>query len=310
MTINLLDKETLQEAIVGQAFYRASISPYESIYHYTGQSGLKGIMESHQLWATEYRRLNDKNEFNLIEVIIPEVLKRLKLNSAFSQIFSDSLIREIQRLNHARSVADSFFVSCFSLNPDNLLLWSEFANSGCNLHFNGYGRLEEQVCEDDFFVYPGLVIYEKEEQYEIIESCFSSVVESDMTVREILCALQEENNWHLIHEYIQEVALLIRYYSMYMKGEIYKNEEEYRIIFQIKDRQNIKVKYRSKAGYPKKIPYIAVDFIDQYIPFDGITLSPKYHDESDEDMYENILKIGGYDCSFIKRAKSAASLRY
>ncbi len=310
MKIHLCGKEMIKEGILGQMFYRASIGYHEPLYHYTGKAGLEGIMKSHQLWATEYRHLNDKNEFKLIEGIIPEVLKQFKLNKSFVQLFSDSLIQEIRRLNNARSVSDSFFVACFSLNSDNLLLWSEFANDGCNLRIMEFDDLQEYICRNDFFVFPGLVIYDKNEQYEIIESCLTSVVNEKIPAGEILQVLQESPDWSLIHEYIQEVALLIRYYSMYMKGEIYKGEEEYRIVFQIKNHKDIKVKYRSKAGYQKRIPYVAVDFIDQYIPFDGITLSPKFHSQSDEDAYESILKKGGYDYSFIERAKSAASLRY
>lgn len=36
---------------------------YESILHYTGGRGLHGILESKSLWATDYRFMNDKSEF-------------------------------------------------------------------------------------------------------------------------------------------------------------------------------------------------------------------------------------------------------
>ena len=48
-----------------RAEQRLSKAPPLTLYHYTDQAGLLGIMESRRLWATKVQYLNDFMEFGL-----------------------------------------------------------------------------------------------------------------------------------------------------------------------------------------------------------------------------------------------------
>lgn len=58
-----IDRRKVDEAInsVGELF---SSEPPQRLYHYTTAEGLRGIVESKILWATDVRYLNDPLEFN------------------------------------------------------------------------------------------------------------------------------------------------------------------------------------------------------------------------------------------------------
>jgi uncharacterized Fe-S radical SAM superfamily protein PflX len=47
----------------------------ESIFHYTTAEGLKGILTSQTLWATDFRYLNDTEELSQAKEIFISVVK-------------------------------------------------------------------------------------------------------------------------------------------------------------------------------------------------------------------------------------------
>jgi hypothetical protein len=52
---------------------------YKRLFHYTTWNGLMGILDSHSLWATHYKFLNDSSEIilfkdKLLELLLPRML--------------------------------------------------------------------------------------------------------------------------------------------------------------------------------------------------------------------------------------------
>jgi len=110
----------------------------KSLYHYTTMSGLKGIVESGSIHATNIRYLNDSQEFYfgldyLKKVILPSEIDFHVENIPLTEDMSllDHLI--ILRINYILSCfrddvsrSSGYFVTSFSGNPDVLSQWRAY----------------------------------------------------------------------------------------------------------------------------------------------------------------------------------------
>lgn len=296
----------IQKAIDFGAFYRASIERDTHFFHYTDKQGLEGILCTKELWATDYRYLNDANEFRIVEASIPEAVAKLQLEESIAQYLEKNLIEEIQRQNGILNVDQSFFVTCFSLNGDSLLLWSEFASRlGCNFEIH-HNHVHKEIS--GIIPYPGKVIYDRLEQLRIILESFSLLLPRGETVSTFLEYNLKENRERKLKQYITSVALLCRYYSMFMKGQSFSDEMEYRIVYKILD-DSVKVRYRLKEGFPGRIPYIGIPVApeDGQIPIESICLNPKLHGVAAKEEYYRVCKKFGHSISI---KESHMDLRY
>jgi hypothetical protein len=61
-------------------------SPPETLYHYTTQDGVLGIVRSGELWATNVQYMNDRREFFLALETAAERLKKLRFVASLSLI--------------------------------------------------------------------------------------------------------------------------------------------------------------------------------------------------------------------------------
>ena len=109
------------------------------LYQYTDITALKGIVEKNEMWATHYKFLNDKNEFNFgLQLAIDYAKKHYeKESSKFSKEFLDSLrfINEdcVEREIYPFPKTDIYTIS-FSSKGDLLSQW------------RGYGKKYKSTC--------------------------------------------------------------------------------------------------------------------------------------------------------------------
>ncbi len=69
---------------------------HPELHHYTDENGLKGILKNNELWATQYKHLNDSTEFlQLNDILVPILESRLCLliDELFKRGGSQYLIR-------------------------------------------------------------------------------------------------------------------------------------------------------------------------------------------------------------------------
>ena len=274
------------QAITRQAFYRASIRPDTPLYHYTTIEGLRGILSSGCLWATEYQFLNDQEEFRYVERLIPEVTASYGLADACTDHITQTLLDAIHEQTQNRAHKDSFFVACFSLNSDNLTLWAEFAaDCGVNLRLPSFDII---VPSEDYCALPGKVVYSKQQQIEILRSCFSLILNERQASPKRFMKKSFCQDLEQLNNYLHCVALLIRYYSMYFKHPLYYAEEEYRIVYILK--KDI-VKYRESNGIRK--PYIETALgSDGHLPVQSIRSNPKRYGAKLNKIYETLRDTG------------------
>ncbi len=99
----------------------------ETIYHYTDDKGLKGILESGKIWVTDIFDLNDPSELlhglsHAMDILKSKQIESLPDTKRFATHFSHfrPFVREIAH----------FFVVSFSSDGDELGQWRAYADDG------------------------------------------------------------------------------------------------------------------------------------------------------------------------------------
>jgi hypothetical protein len=90
--------------------------PSGYLYHYTGVSGLLGIVCKRKLWATDYQHLNDRKEYRIGERLLRDELAKRRLKQRERMHF-ESLVAKNQR---------GCFVLSFSESGDQLSQWRAY----------------------------------------------------------------------------------------------------------------------------------------------------------------------------------------
>ncbi|HEY5331777.1 MAG TPA: DUF2971 domain-containing protein [Acidobacteriaceae bacterium] len=103
--------------------------PSGCLYHYTGAAGVIGILESRDLWATDYRHLNDRQEYRLGARLLKEEIAASRLTEKQRKTF-EWLAAETQ---------SGCFVLSFSERGDQLSQWRAYCPGGAGYAL-GFGQ--------------------------------------------------------------------------------------------------------------------------------------------------------------------------
>lgn len=259
----------------------------EKIYHYTNLSSLKGIVTEHSFWVTKSDFLNDKNEFRYAYKVTKKVCEKLVPNEANRTLFQKLLKVKIAELNTLveDQVMSGCYVLSFSKGYDSLLLWTEFAKSqGYCMEFD-YSQLRKGIHKK--MKMDGYVIYNKKEQYALVEHTFLRVLkrkeESRRILRKKLLSETELVTEAELDSFVSEFALCSFLYSMFFKKECFKEEQEYRFVFWAFHEESgmerfpelTQIHFREREQ--TLIPYIEVsyDHSGGQNPIRAITVGPK-----------------------------------
>ena len=105
------------------------------VYHYTDGNGLKGILESGELWCTHIAFLNDSREYLATVDLYRESLAQLSIDP-FRDIDVRTLARLAIQLLDERFASATIagilptFVASFSTEPDDLAQWRAYGGTG------------------------------------------------------------------------------------------------------------------------------------------------------------------------------------
>lgn len=262
--------QEIKEAIDFGAFHIIDVAKDEIQYHYTSIDSLQKIIESKTLFATEYHYLNDIDEFQLVNAILLQVLEEEFGDSRVAKRLRGAVAENMISVKMESEVLEnSYYVVSFSTVQDNLTLWTEFANYGCNMGIRKYELLKDVQG----VAYTGYVYYNREKQKDLLINAITMVFDhffdgSDKEHwMEHLAQLDDQQIQWLSYS----IAKLAAYYGMAMKNELYEAEKEYRLIFSGKGQ---KIYHRVKDKL--LIPYIKVPlFMEGGFPaLESITLAP------------------------------------
>ena len=121
--------DTLSPLISIREFLRQR--PDNLLFHYTDATGLIGIVQTQQLWATNALHLNDSSGFvDAMERLIEHTNRQMNASTVFAQHWGE-LHEEWE--TKGKRIADNIFVVSFSTEGNQLSQWRAYCPEG-----NGY----------------------------------------------------------------------------------------------------------------------------------------------------------------------------
>ena len=101
------------------------VPPPTTLFHYTGQKGLLGIIKSGQFWASKVQYMNDSAEFSYCVTLAQELIdKRMKEAGTNDDLFK-SILKRLDGIKNINICAVSF-----CRDGDLLSQWRGYAGTG------------------------------------------------------------------------------------------------------------------------------------------------------------------------------------
>lgn len=231
-----------------------------SLYHYTSNQGLIGILESQKLWATNYSFLNDSSELNYGMKLSIELLEMEIKKYSNDTLNKYSLILE-EALKNKKEIND-FYITSFSEHKDLLSQWKGYGQNGrgfsLGFDFKEFTRWKREDILD-IFIYIQPVIYDLEEQKNELKNIYENLIKHILTL---------ESNGLLTDKRFHSIASctvdFIKLKSIFFKSNSFQEENEWRIVYQ--NIGNIEVeqkKTKFRFIESKIIPYLELDLLPQ-----------------------------------------------
>lgn len=208
-----------------------SQEPPETIYHYTNDAGLRGILETGQLWLSDIFNLNDPSELShgfshAVNILNNRAEKGPSESQTFAKHFSAFHQGGMQKTAH-------YFVCSFSSDGDDLGQWRAYADNG-----RGYALgFDAKALED---------IFTKENEVPIPNNSTFHITYKDILLADLhrqmidsmfnLISLPRGKNLDSasINAYMQELSVSLSGHalraSLFFKHEAYRNESEFRFL--------------------------------------------------------------------------------
>ncbi len=260
---------SLHDIIFNEVFIINKVNTNKTIYHYTNLKNLFSILESNELWLTQYDSLEDKEE----------ILHGFKLYDSFNN-------NNVCLLDNLSSKDLTFFISCFSYDSNNKYLFKNYADNFKGIAIEFYIKPEFWFSDAQFMnLMP--VIYDDNTKKKIINYCNYLF---DLS-KKWIC--QSDNN--RINMLTESYKNIMEELVSFFKKTSYKEEKEVRWLYK-KDQKFIKeywgkvLKVRERKSIDKKY-YTSTDVarnlcpfedkIDLKLPIKSITLGKNIPDKSE-----------------------------
>lgn len=226
------------------------------IYHYTDLNAAKSITEKAEVWLTDYRYLNDKEEFTKgYEVLLDALDEYHDDEGIYPNKFIDDIASAVVFIRESSFQAlerNNIFVASFSHIPDLLNQWRSY----------GMYCLE---LDEDFFRDDNVVVLDCHYlQHESDAMDYARVLIDNYILPEIVKIWREDKSLVSL-----ELSSLIDIYALSFKHAAFYDEHEIRFVVScLPDDERITFRVRSNI----LIPYIPLTFDPQLLK--GITVGP------------------------------------
>ena len=262
--------------------------PDDYLFHYTGQSGLHGIVNSKEIWATHIDYLNDEFEFIHAKTLAMQVLP--SLSKKFNDKISKLLIKEMKGCIDNAGI--NVCIVSFTENGDQLSQWRGYCkNSGYSLGFN-YDFLKNVAIRENWLLAP--CIYDYDEQYQLMEKI----------LLEVLANNREEYPTRTEDDYIAggDLGYLLNRTAAIFKNSAFAEEQEWRLIS--KPLSNKSSNFSFRVGSTSLIPYFKLNLDNETQPFkiEELTVGPSTHQKLAIDAARQFLYSSGHKKALIKES--------
>ncbi|MEO8393001.1 MAG: DUF2971 domain-containing protein [Chloroflexota bacterium] len=262
----------------------------QTVYHYTNNTGLRGIIENNTLWATHLSFVNDSREIDyglsLFKKKIEELEKQLQADEK-----SLAILKNLITLPISATTVDTYACS-FSRNGDQLSQWRGYTPNtiGYSIGFNDL--LLSTGSEFTWSMLPVLYSADKHEKFA------STVINSYL---DVYWANQEKfsspENETL---FVQNLLSQAEFWSVVLKHEGFSEEQEVRLAF--KAFEGTKIKFRERNGVI--VPYVEFKMFDPSprLPLKEVIIGPTDHYERAKAGLRLLLDKNGFDSVTIRQS--------
>jgi hypothetical protein len=199
---------------INQKFRDTMFQHVDQLYHYTNLEGLFGIIESNGFWATHIKYLNDSKEFLHGLELCHEVIDSFQELTSEQEQFFQSLKGKLEEED------EDHFVISLCPNGDLLSQWRGYSGGqyGVSLGFDIKKLTRYTTPRDNEYIFPQKVIYNREEQKEII-----------LSILNIGLKYIESKGLDL-YFLPREIARVMKYFIILFKDASFQEENEWRIV--------------------------------------------------------------------------------
>jgi DUF2971 family protein len=202
--------------------------PSGPLFHYTNKAGLVGILQSQQLWLTEYAKLNDAHEIQYGVQIIREHIFSQVISENI-RLFWDSIFTDIHTI--VSNIFD-FYICSFCMEQNHPYAWQNYANDGAGFSigfkkefFIGYTELPEEHGDAPNFG-RGKVYYDYNFLAKYIIDLVN-IVQNDLIKEN---ALRNTEDAKIKRDYIAKYFWVTLFpFLISLKRKIFEKEREHRI---------------------------------------------------------------------------------
>jgi hypothetical protein len=241
------------------------------LFHYTGTTGLKGILSTRTLWATDGNFLNDTSEGTIPD----EILRRLSGMTSSYGLHLD-LAYEWLKKKTDEIPKSRFFAACFCRQPDLLSQWRGYS-TGLTGYALGFKQdiLKKYI---DFGSHQiGECLYIEDKHYIEIETKFAAQIEAVKVAFEKHQspleegAFAEQLHWlngpnevqkkaceDLLDDFWDSMIGKIISLRPFLKPHAFREESETRIV--VSAEEGKKLMYRDNAN--NLVPYLEIDITE------------------------------------------------
>jgi hypothetical protein len=218
------------DAIVARFFDEVTSRKIPStIYHFTDDAGMRGILEKGHLWCTDQFSLNDPSEFKYGMGIARKIL-RSKIDQGpeealdFYHEWSNSLARGMESI--AR-----FFVCCFSETDEDLSQWRAYADDACGFALGFDAKiLEKHFTSEpeatDYLSFP--MSYDDDKLRDLLNQIMAETVPIIFGVYE--AKLDVETRTQYLRQLRVMLAMRCAQVALCFKHPAFQHEKEYRLL--------------------------------------------------------------------------------
>lgn len=279
------------------------------LFHYTSSSGMRGILDSSRLWATNYRFLNDSSEVGYGARLFEDLVKE-RLARAENDVLTEFLSRTLRTANGFDGMFDCY-IGCFCERDDLLNQWRTYADSGGGyaLGFSTreigqrWGPLERT---QDFVL--RRVVYEVDRQRALLSEVLDKTIEA---LAAGTVGLSVANAGNVIARCCQFVRSEVADYLISFKHPAFAVEEEWRLCHVVSTHEEDHVLFRD--GEFGLTPYVCLDISPMAgvnhnkLPLARITHGPVPNPDNVRFALNKLLRAKNY--SFVQVAGSTLPVR-
>jgi len=193
----------------------------DTLYHYTTQAGVIGILDGGEIWATDTQFLNDRSEYvHAVEVVRAEIAARVPTTDKEEQAIS-----QMQSALKGNVHTVNICVCSFSENGDLLSQWRAYGESmsGFAIGFTGQ-FLAQCASRESFFLAPCL--YEQSEQKDLVRRFIDKILGEILAYGDV----SKDDPDHYIKTHGGNLITYLHRIAPTIKHPAFQAEQEWRVI--------------------------------------------------------------------------------